>query len=128
MSVNKVIILGRLGKDPESRTLENGNAVCNFTVATSEIYKDKVTGEKKETTDWHNVVLWRGLAETATKFLKKGDQVYIEGKIRTRSWEKDGVTRYTTEIIGDNLNLIGGGKGSQSSGSTSSDDGENLPF
>jgi single-strand DNA-binding protein len=105
--VNKVILLGRLGKDPESRTLESGTMVVNFTLATSEVYKDRTTGERKEITDWHNVVLWRGLAETASKYLKKGDQVYIEGKMRTRSWEKDGVTRYTTEVIGDNMTLIG---------------------
>ncbi|MBS1681467.1 MAG: single-stranded DNA-binding protein [Bacteroidetes bacterium] len=105
--VNKVILLGRLGKDPESRTLESGTMVVNFTIATSEVYKDRNTGERKEITDWHNIVLWRGLAETASKYLHKGDQVYIEGKMRTRSWEKDGVTRYTTEVIGDNMTLIG---------------------
>ena len=106
--VNKVILLGRLGKDPEARTLESGAMVVNFTLATSEVYKDKVTGERKEITDWHNVVLWRGLAETASKYLHKGDQVYIEGKMRTRSWEKDNVTRYTTEVIGDGMTLLGG--------------------
>src|SRR5258706_3989430 len=112
--VNKVILLGRLGKDPEARTLESGAMVVNFTLATSEVYKDKVTGERKEITDWHNVVLWRGLAETASKYLHKGDQVYIEGKMRTRSWEKEGVTRYTTEVIGDSMTLLGtkqGGSG-----------------
>jgi len=109
--VNKVILLGRLGKEPESRTLESGTMVVNFTLATSEVYKDRVTGERKEVTDWHNVVLWRGLAETASKYLHKGDQVYIEGKMRTRSWEKDGVTRYTTEVIGDNMTLIGSKQG-----------------
>src|SRR5579885_368021 len=106
--VNKVILLGRLGKDPESRTLESGTMVVNFTIATSEVYKDRNTGERKQITDWHNIVLWRGLAETASKELQKGDQVYIEGKMRTRSWEKDGVTRYITEVIGDNMTLIGG--------------------
>ncbi len=109
--VNKVILLGRLGKDPEARTLENGTMVVNFTLATSEVYKDRNTGERKEITDWHNVVLWRGLAETASKYLHKGDQVYIEGKMRTRSWEKDGVTRYTTEVIGDNMSLLGAKQG-----------------
>jgi len=103
--------LGRLGKDPEARTLESGAMVVNFTLATSEVYKDKVTGERKEITDWHNVVLWRGLAETASKYLHKGDQVYIEGKMRTRSWEKDNVTRYTTEVIGDSMTLLGGKQG-----------------
>src|SRR5258705_8588185 len=109
--VNKVILLGRLGKDPEARTLESGAMVVNFTIATSEVYKDRVTGERKEITDWHNVVLWRGLAETASKYLHKGDQVYIEGKMRTRSWEKDNVTRYTTEVIGDSMTLLGGKQG-----------------
>ncbi len=110
--VNKVILVGRLGKDPEARTLESGAMVVNFTMATSEVYKDKVTGERKEITDWHNVVLWRGLAETASKYLHKGDQVYIEGKMRTRSWEKDNVTRYTTEVIGDSMTLLGSKQGS----------------
>src|SRR6267154_2232469 len=109
--VNKVILLGRLGKDPEARTLESGAMVVNFTIATSEVYKDRVTGERKEITDWHNVVLWRGLAETASKYWHKGDQVYIEGKMRTRSWEKDNVTRYTTEVIGDGMTLLGSKQG-----------------
>lgn len=106
--VNKVILVGRLGKDPEVRHLESGAAVANFPVATSETYKDRNTGERKEQTEWHNVVLWRGLAEVAEKYLHKGDQVYIEGKLRTRSWEKEGVTRYTTEIVGDNMTMLGG--------------------
>lgn len=118
--VNKVILVGRLGKDPEVRNLENGASVANFTMATSETYKDRVTGEKKEITDWHNIVLWRGLAEIAQKYLHKGDMVYIEGKMRTRSWEKDGVTRYTTEVIGDNMTMLStqrsGGGGSSSEG------------
>lgn len=119
--VNKVILVGRLGKDPEVRNLENGASVANFTMATSETYKDRVTGEKKEITDWHNIVLWRGLAEIAQKYLHKGDMVYIEGKMRTRSWEKDGVTRYTTEVIGDNMTMLstqrsGGGNYSSEGG------------
>lgn len=104
--VNKVILLGNLGKDPEIRHLENGTAVASFSIATSETYKDKTSGERIEKTEWHNVVLWRGLAEVAEKYLHKGDQVYIEGKLRTRSWEKDGVTRYTTEIVVDNMNML----------------------
>lgn len=115
--VNKVILLGRLGKDPEARTLESGAMVVNFTLATSEVYKDRVTGERKEITDWHNVVLWRGLAETASKYLHKGDQVYIEGKMRTRSWEKDNITRYTTEVIGDSMTMLGSKQGGGSGGS-----------
>jgi single-strand DNA-binding protein len=116
--VNKVILVGRLGKDPEVRNLENGAAVANFTLATSESYKDKTTGEKKEITEWHNVVLWRGLAEISQRYLHKGDMVYIEGKLRTRSWEKEGVTRYTTEVVADNMTMLstkGSGSGQSSS-------------
>jgi single-strand DNA-binding protein len=115
--VNKVILIGRLGKDPEVRNLDNGAVVANFSIATSESYKDRTTGEKKEITEWHNIVLWRGLAEIAQKYLRKGDMVYIEGKLRTRSWEKEGVTRYTTEVVADNMTMLspktsGGGMGS----------------
>lgn len=115
--VNKVILVGRLGKDPEVRNLENGVTVANFSLATSETYKDKTTGDKKEVTEWHNISLWRGLADVAAKYLHKGDLVYIEGKLRTRSWEKEGVTRYTTEIIGDNMTMLSskpGGPGGNS--------------
>ncbi|WP_258102906.1 single-stranded DNA-binding protein [Marinoscillum sp. MHG1-6] len=114
--VNKVILVGRLGKEPEIRHLENGAAVANFPIATSETYKDRNTGERREQTEWHNIVLWRGLAEVAEKFLKKGDMVYIEGKLRTRSWEKDGITRYTTEVVGDNMTMLGGNSGGGQSG------------
>lgn len=104
--VNKVILVGRLGKDPEVRNLENGAVVANFTMATSETYKDRNTGERKEITEWHNIVLWRGLAEVAAKYLHKGDMIYVEGKLRTRSWEKEGVTRYTTEVVGDAMTML----------------------
>ena len=114
--VNKVILIGRLGKDPEVRNLDNGAVVANFSIATSESYKDRTTGEKKEITEWHNIVLWRGLAEIAQKFLRKGDMVYIEGKLRTRSWEKDGVTRYTTEIVADNMTMLSPKTGGGASG------------
>lgn len=113
--VNKVILIGNLGKDPEIRHLENGVAVANFTIATTESYKDRTTGERRDQTEWHNIVLWRGLAEVSEKYLKKGDSVYIEGKLRTRSWEKDGVTRYTTEIVADNMTMLGGNRGGSSS-------------
>jgi single-strand DNA-binding protein len=106
--VNKVILVGNLGKDPEVRHLESGVPVASFSIATSESYNDKNTGEKKTVTEWHNIVLWRGLAEVAEKYLHKGDQVYIEGKLRTRQWEKDGVTRYSTEIVGENMTMLGG--------------------
>lgn len=106
--VNKVILVGNLGKDPEVRYLEGGTAVANFTIATSEYYTDKSTNEKKTITEWHNVVLWRGLAELAEKYLKKGNQVYIEGKLRTRKWQdKDGNDRYTTEVVGDSMQMLG---------------------
>ena len=106
--VNKVILVGNLGKDPEVRYLESGTAVANFTIATSESYKDKNSGERVTQTEWHNIVLWRGLAEVAEKYLKKGNQIYVEGKLKTRSWEdKDGNTRYTTEIVGDSMTMLG---------------------
>jgi single-strand DNA-binding protein len=116
--VNKVILVGRVGKEPEVRNLENGASVANFSLATSETYKDKTTGEKKEITDWHNIVLWRGLAEITQKYVHKGDMLYIEGKMRTRSWEKDGITRYTTEVIGDNMTMLTPKGGGGSSGSS----------
>ena len=107
MSINKVILVGNVGKDPEVRYLESGVAVANFPFATSETYRNK-SGEKVTTTEWHNIVLWRGLAEVAEKFVKKGSQLYIEGKIRTRAWDdKDGNKRYTTEIVGDNMQMLG---------------------
>ena len=114
--VNKVILVGRLGKEPEVRNLDNGAVVANFSIATSESYKDKTTGEKKEVTEWHNIVLWRGLAEIAQKYVHKGDLIYIEGKLRTRSWEKDGVTRYSTEVVADNMTMLGSRGGGSSSG------------
>jgi single-strand DNA-binding protein len=105
--VNKVILVGNLGKDPEVRYLEGGTAVANFPLATSETYKDK-TGNKVESTEWHNIVMWRALAEIAEKYLKKGMQVYIEGKLRTRSWQdKEGNKRYTTEILAENMTMLG---------------------
>lgn len=116
--VNKVILVGRVGKEPEVRNLENGAVVANFSMATSETYKDKNTGEKKEITDWHNIVLWRGLAEITQKYVHKGDMLYIEGKMRTRSWEKDGITRYTTEVIGDNMTMLTPKGGGGSSGNS----------
>ena len=116
MSVNKVILLGNLGKDPEIRSLEGGTKVAKFPLATSETYKDKA-GNKVEQTEWHNVVVWRGLAEIAEKYLRKGNSVFIEGKIRTRSWDdKDGNKKYTTEIVADNLTLVGGKRDDQNQG------------
>lgn len=110
--VNKVILVGNLGKDPEVRHLESGVAVASFTIATSESYKDRNSGEKKTLTEWHNIVLWRGLAEIAEKYLHKGDQIYIEGRLRSRSWEGESGTRYITEIVGDNMVMLGGRRSS----------------
>jgi single-strand DNA-binding protein len=105
--VNKVILVGNLGKDPEVRHLESGAAVANFPIATSEVYTDK-SGQRITQTEWHNVVLWRRNAEVAEKYLSKGRQVYIEGKLRTRNWtDRDGNTRYTTEVVGDLIQLLG---------------------
>lgn len=106
--INKVIIVGRLGQDPEMRYFADGTAVTNFSIATSDEWKDKNTGEKKEKTEWHRVVAFRKLAEICGKYLSKGRQVYIEGKLQTRSWEKDGVTRYTTEIVANDMQMLGG--------------------
>lgn len=107
-SVNKVILIGNLGKDPEVRYLETGVAVANFPLATSETFFDKTSNEKRSVTEWHNIVVWRGLAEVAEKYLKKGQKVYIEGKLRTHSWDdKDNQTRYTTEIVAENMTMLG---------------------
>ncbi|MCB0795508.1 MAG: single-stranded DNA-binding protein [Flavobacteriales bacterium] len=105
--VNKVILIGNLGADPEVRHLTNGATVANFRIATSETYKDRQTGEKREQTEWHNVVAWRGLGEIAEKYLRKGSKVYVEGKLRTRQWEdRDGNKRYTTEIQADEMTML----------------------
>lgn len=107
MSVNKAILVGFVGNDPEVRYLDSGTPVANFRVATSENYTNRA-GEKVSQTEWHNVVLWRGLAEIAEKYVKKGTQLYIEGRIRTRTWDdRDGNKRYTTEIVADNMQLMG---------------------
>ena len=106
-SINKVILIGNLGKDPEIRRLENGSIVASFSLATSEVYTDRTTGEKKEITDWHDIVVWRGLAEIAEKYIKKGYKVYVEGKLKKRSWQdKEGQTRYATEVVGDVMTIL----------------------
>jgi single-strand DNA-binding protein len=115
-SVNKVILIGNLGKDPEVRHLEGGVAVARFPIATSETYKDK-SGNKQEKTEWHNIVVWRGLAEVAEKYLKKGQSVFIEGKIRTNQYQdKEGVQRYSTEIVADSMTMLGGKGDSNNNG------------
>jgi len=106
MSVNKVILVGNVGRDPEVRHLDKGVAVARFSLATTENYTSK-TGEKVSNTEWHNIVAWRGLAEVAEKYVKKGSQLYIEGRLRTNSYEKDGVKHYTTEINADTMQLLG---------------------
>ena len=112
--VNKVILIGNLGKDPEIKYLESKVPVANFTLATNSTWKDK-DGSKQEHTEWHNIVLWRGLAELSEKYLHKGDKVYIEGRLKTRSWEdKDNVKRYTTEIVAENMTMLSGRKGGDS--------------
>lgn len=105
--VNKVVLIGNSGQDPEVRHLDSGVAVANFNLATNENYKDK-NGERVTQTEWHRIVLWRGLAEVAEKYVKKGELLYIEGKLRTRSWDdKDGIKRYTTEIYADEMKMLG---------------------
>ncbi len=106
--INKVILVGNLGQQPELRYTPNGIAVCSLRMATSESYTDRASGERVTTTEWHNVVLWRGLAETAGKYLKTGSQVYIEGKLKTRQWQdQQGQNRYTTEVVADVMQLLG---------------------
>jgi single-strand DNA-binding protein len=140
-SVNKVILVGNLGKDPEVKYLEGGVAIAKFPLATSESFKDKNTGERKSQTEWHNIVLWRGLAEIAEKYLKKGSSVYIEGKLKSRSWDdQSGNKRYITEIVGENMTMLGGGSRSSESNESSyaapadpaipsgNDQADDLPF
>jgi len=120
--VNKVILVGNLGADPEVKYMPNGNAVANVTIATSESWKDKQSGEQKDKTEWHRVVFFRRLAEIAGEYLKKGSQIYIEGKLQTRKWQdKNGNDRYTTEIIANEMQMLGGrGGGSADFGAASS--------
>lgn len=126
MSINKAILVGNVGKDPEVRYLDKNVAVANFTLATTERGFTMQNGTQiPERTEWHNIVAWRGLAELAEKYIRKGSQLYIEGKIQTRSWEKDGVKRYTTEIYADNIQLLG--RRSEQSGDTSSSQPEVTP-
>jgi len=115
-SVNKVILVGSLGKDPEVRFMPNGEAVCNFSIATTDSWKDK-SGAKQERTEWHNIVMYRKLAEIAGEYLKKGRPVYVEGRLQTRKWQtKEGQDRYTTEIIADQMQMLGSNKDGHSGG------------
>lgn len=106
--VNKVILIGNIGKDPELKYFPNGDAFCNLTLATTENWTDKGSGERKERTEWHNVVFTRKLAEIVGQYVKKGSKVYVEGSLRTRKWEKDGVERYTTEIVANDMQMLDG--------------------
>ena len=116
-SVNKVILVGNLGRDPEVRFMPNGEAVCNFSIATTDSWKDK-SGAKQERTEWHNIVMYRKLAEIAGEYLKKGRPVYVEGRLQTRKWQtKEGQDRYTTEIIADQMQMLGGREGGSSNAS-----------
>lgn len=111
-SVNKVILVGNLGRDPETRYMPSGDAITNITIATTDSWKDKATGEKRDATEWHRVAFFGKLAEIAGQYLKKGSQVYVEGSLRTRKWQdKDGQERYTTEIRADSMQMLGGRAG-----------------
>lgn len=118
--INKVILVGHLGRDPEIRTLDSGAKVASFSLATTETYKNK-EGQRMDVTEWHNIVAWRGLADISEKYLKKGNLVYIEGRLKTRTYEKDGVKKYITEIIADNLQMLG------SKRDTTVAEGEEIP-
>ena len=107
-SVNKTTLVGNLGADPEIRYMPDGTATATLAIATTDAWKDRTTGEKKEKTEWHRVVFFKGLAEIAEKYLKKGSQIYVEGKLRTRKWtDKEGIDRYTTEIVGREMQMLG---------------------
>ena len=129
--VNKVILLGNLGNDPETRYMPNGNAVTNITVATSISWKDRDSGEQKEKTEWHRVVFFRRLAEIAGEYLKKGSKVYIEGSLRTNQWEKEGQKHYTTEIVASEMQMLdsrGGGGAVPSTGGGSTASSQSQDF
>ena len=121
--INKVILIGNLGADPETRHTPSGSAVTNIRVATSESWKDKQTGERQERTEWHQVVLWNRLGEVAGEYLRKGSKVYIEGSLRTRKWQgQDGQDRYTTEIVASDMQMLDSRGGDQEA------QGDDIPF
>lgn len=131
-SVNKVILIGNLGRDPETRYLPSGGAVTNISVATTDTWKDKASGEKKEATEWHRVAFFGRLAEIAGEYLKKGSQVYIEGRLQTRKYQKDGQDHYATDIIADQMRMLGsrggmGGGGDDSGDSRPRDTRDSAP-
>ena len=123
-SVNKVIIVGNLGRDPETRSFPNGDQVANVTIATTDRYKDKTSGEMKEITEWHRVSFFGRLAEIAGQYLRKGSQVYVEGSLRTRKWtDKDGIEKYSTEIRADSMQMLGSRQGMSGASAASDDNG-----
>jgi single-strand DNA-binding protein len=127
-SVNKVIIVGNLGRDPETRYNPEGGAICNISVATTETWKDKASGEKQERTEWHRVVFFNRLAEIAGEYLKKGSQVYVEGALRTRKWQdKEGKERYTTEIVAERMQMLGSRSGMGDAGARDRGDEDKAP-
>ena len=127
-SVNKVMLLGNLGRDPEVRTFPNGDSVCNFSIATSTSWKDKASGEKKEKTEWHNIVMYRKLAEIAGEDLQKGSSIFVEGSLQTRKWQtKEGQDRYTTEVVADTMQMLGGKDSRVSEPNNSNDDFNQEP-
>ena len=126
--VNKVQIIGRLGSDPEIRYTQDGVAVANFSIATSESWNDKSSGEKKESTEWHRIVAWQKLAEICGEYLKKGKEVYIEGRLKTRSWDKDGVKHYMTEIHASDMQMLGSKGDPIKPGATNPIDDIDIPF
>ncbi len=127
-SVNKVILMGNLGRDPEVRYSPDGAAVCNVSIATTSSWKDKTSGERREETEWHRVVFYNRLAEIAGEYLKKGRPVYVEGRIKTRKWQnKEGVDQYTTEVVADNMQLLGGRDGGDGGASGGNEGGSGAP-
>lgn len=126
--VNKAIIVGNVGNDPEVRYMPNGNAVANVSIATSDTWKDRNTGEQQERTEWHRVVFFNRLAEIVEQYVKKGSKLYIEGRLQTRSWEQDGVKRYTTEIVANEMQMLDSrGEGGGSTGSAASSSSKTTP-
>ena len=124
--INKVILVGNLGQDPEVKYTAGGAAVTTLSLATSESWKDKDTGSDQEKTEWHRVVLWRRLAEIAGEYLKKGSKVYIEGQLQTRKWEQDGQTRYTTEVVGRDMQFLDSRGSASSAGSSYEDTNQDM--
>ena len=128
-AVNKAILLGNVGNEIELKYLTSGDAICNVSLATSDTWKDKTTGEQKEATEWHRVVLYRKLAEIAGKYLKKGSQVYFEGRLKTRKWQdKNGVEKYTTEVEATEMKLLGSRDAAPQQSAAQPVDTDNIPF